>query len=133
MSTYYTITTYPYSTHDALSIPYNQDEIFCETFKIHTSTFTPKVIGQQSGESEYVAKIFLPNFSKSDIQVSLDPETEDILIVCANKSGVKFTNRIESSTGKYNMAKASCSFKEEILTVRIPIKETTKPRTIPVQ
>jgi HSP20 family molecular chaperone IbpA len=133
MSTYYTITTYPYSTHDALSIPYNQDEIFCETFKIHTSTFTPKVIGQQSGESEYVAKIFLPNFSKSDIHVSVDPETENILIVCATKIGTKFTNRIESVTGNYDMMRASCFFSEEILTIKIPAKEKAKPRTIPVR
>ena len=132
MSTY-TTKTYLYNTLDPFSIPSNQDNSFYESFTTHASTFAPKVIGQQSGGSEYVAKIFLPNFAKSDIQVSLDSETEDILIVCANKAGAKFTNRIESSTGKYNMAKASCSFKEEILTIKIPVKETTKPRTIPVQ
>ena len=109
-----------------------------------SGTWVPAVDIYQNGEQELVLKAELPDMTREDIEVTVDNGTLTI------KGEKKFAgepkenqfHRIERRYGAFSRTfslpqtidatKVSAEYKNGVLTVRLPMREEAKPRSIKV-
>jgi HSP20 family protein len=109
-----------------------------------TGTWVPPVDIYQNGDHELVLKAELPDMTREDIDITVDNGTLSI------KGEKKFStevkqddyHRIERRYGTFSRsfslpqtvdpAKVSADYKQGVLTVRLPLREEAKPRSIKV-
>jgi HSP20 family protein len=113
-------------------------------FQDQLSAWVPPVDIYQNGETEIVLKAELPEMVREDIDVTVDKGTLTI------KGEKKFAgepkeeqfHRIERRYGAFSRSfslpptvdatKVSAEYKNGVLTVRLPVREEAKPRSIKV-
>ncbi len=109
-----------------------------------TGAWVPPVDIYQNGDQELVIKAELPDMTREDIDITVDNGT---LTVRGEK---KFSNevkedqfhRIERRYGTFSRSfslpqtvdpnKVSAEYKQGVLTIKLPLREEAKPRTIKV-
>ncbi len=109
-----------------------------------TGTWLPPVDIYQNGDYELVIKAELPDMTREDIDITVDNGT---LVIKGEKklsSEVKDDqfHRMERRYGAFSRsfslpqtvdpAKVSAEYKQGVLTVRLPLREEAKPRSIKV-
>jgi HSP20 family protein len=109
-----------------------------------TGTWLPPVDIYQNGDHELVIKAELPDMTREDIDITVDNGT---LVIKGEKklsSEVKDDqfHRMERRYGAFSRsfslpqtvdpAKVSAEYKQGVLTVRLPLREEAKPRSIKV-
>jgi HSP20 family protein len=109
-----------------------------------TGTWVPPVDIYQDGEQQLVLKAELPDMTREDIDITVDNGT---LVIKGEKklsSDVKDDrfHRMERRYGTFSRsfslpqtvdpAKVSAEYKQGVLTVRLPLREEAKPRSIKV-
>jgi HSP20 family protein len=109
-----------------------------------TGTWVPPVDIYQNGDQELVIKAELPDMTREDIDITVDSGT---LVIKGEKklsSEVKDDqfHRMERRYGTFSRsfslpqtvdpAKVSAEYKQGVLTVRLPVREEAKPRSIKV-
>ena len=109
-----------------------------------TGTWLPPVDIYQNGDHELVIKAELPDMTREDIDITVDNGT---LVIKGEKklsSDVKDDqfHRMERRYGTFSRsfslpqtvdpAKVSAEYKQGVLTVRLPLREEAKPRSIKV-
>ena len=109
-----------------------------------TGTWVPPVDIYQNGEQQLVIKAELPDMTREDIDITVDNGT---LVIKGEKklsSDVKDDqfHRMERRYGTFSRsfslpqtvdpARVSAEYKQGVLTVRLPLREEAKPRSIKV-
>ena len=109
-----------------------------------TGTWLPPVDIYQNGDHELVIKAELPDMTREDIDITVDNGT---LVIKGEKklsSEVKDDqfHRMERRYGAFSRsfslpqtvdpARVSAEYKQGVLTVRLPLREEAKPRSIKV-
>jgi HSP20 family protein len=109
-----------------------------------TGMWVPPVDIYQKGDNELVIKAELPDMTREDIEITVDNGT---LVIRGEKklsSDVKEDqfHRMERRYGTFSRsfslpqtvdpAKVSAEYKQGVLTVRLPLREEAKPRSIKV-
>ena len=109
-----------------------------------TGTWVPPVDIYQDGDQVLVLKAELPDMTREDIDITVDNGTLSIKGEKKFQSDVKedHFHRIERRYGQFSRsfslpktvdpAKVSAEYKQGVLTVRLPLREEAKPRTIKV-
>ncbi len=109
-----------------------------------TGTWVPPVDIYQNGDHELVIKAELPDMTREDIDITVDNGTLSIKGEKKLASEVKEEqfHRIERRYGRFSRsfslpqmvdpAKVSAEYKQGVLTVRLPLREEAKPRSIKV-
>lgn len=107
-------------------------------------TWVPPVDIFQNGEQELVLKAELPDMTREDIDVTVDNGTLTIRGEKKLSSDVKEEqfHRIERRYGAFSRSfslpqtvdpnRVSAEYKHGVLTVRLPLREEAKPRSIKV-
>ena len=113
-------------------------------FTAPNNTWTPPVDSFQTGEHELVLKAELPDMSREDIDVNIE---NFVLTVKGEKKAsgeVKDEqyHHIERHYGSFSRSfslpqtvdpnRVSAEYKNGVLTVRLPLREDAKPRSIKV-
>ena len=108
------------------------------------STFMPPIDIFQTGEHELVLKAELPAMSREDIDINIE---NFVLTIKGEKKAPVDVNddqyhHIERRHGSFSRSfslpqtvdpsRVSAEYKDGVLTVRIPLREEAKPRTIKV-
>src|SRR4029079_6651836 len=124
----------------AFSDAYGRDEEGLMT----SGTWAPPVDIYQNGDHELVLKAELPEMTREDIDITVDNGTLTI------KGEKKFSNevkedqfhRIERRYGTFSRsfslpqtvdtAKVAADYRNGVLTVRLPLREEAKPRSVKV-
>ena len=111
---------------------------------MNTGTWVPPVDIYQNGDHELVIKAELPDMTREDIDITVDNGT---LVIKGEKklsSEVKDEqfHRMERRYGAFSRsfslpqtvdpAKVSAEYRQGVLTVRLPLREEAKPRSIKV-
>jgi|688.fasta_scaffold526854_2 HSP20 family molecular chaperone IbpA len=89
----------------------------------------PTILQQTADDKEFVLKLFAPNFKASDIDVSVEPNGGDVVVDMDNKKGKPVYFRL-TFLQDYDLDQIKSTLREEVLTIKIPFKETAKPRKI---
>jgi HSP20 family protein len=109
-----------------------------------TGNWVPPVDIYQNGDQELVLKAELPDMTREDIDITVDNGTLSIKGEKKFSSEVKQDDfhRIERRYGTFSRsfslpqtvdpAKVSAEYKQGVLTVRLPLREEAKPRSIKV-
>jgi HSP20 family protein len=109
-----------------------------------TGTWVPPVDIYQNGDHELVLKAELPDMTREDIDITVDNGTLSIKGEKKFSSEVKQDDyhRIERRYGTFSRSfslpqtvdpgKVSAEYKHGVLTVRLPLREEAKPRSIKV-
>lgn len=109
-----------------------------------TGTWVPPVDIYQNGEHELVLKAELPDMTREDIDITVDNGTLTIKGEKKLSSEVKEEqfHRIERRYGTFSRSfslpqtvdpnKVSAEYKNGVLTIKLPLREEAKPRTIKV-
>jgi HSP20 family protein len=109
-----------------------------------TGTWVPPVDIYQNGDHELVLKAELPDMTREDIDITVDNGTLAIKGEKKLSSEVKEEqfHRIERRYGRFSRSfslpqtvdpgKVSAEYKQGVLTVRLPLREEAKPRSIKV-
>jgi HSP20 family protein len=109
-----------------------------------TGTWVPPVDIYQNGDQELVLKTELPDMTREDIDITVDNGTLTIKGEKKLSSDVKEEqfHRIERRYGAFSRSfslpqtvdpnKVSADYKQGVLTVRLPLREEAKPRSIKV-
>jgi HSP20 family protein len=109
-----------------------------------TGTWVPPVDIYQNGDQELVLKAELPDMTREDIDITVDNGTLTIKGEKKLSSDVKEEqfHRIERRYGTFSRSfslpqtvdpnKVSAEYKHGVLTVRLPLREEAKPRSIKV-
>ena len=107
-------------------------------------SWVPPVDVFQNGDQELVLKAELPDMTREDIDVTLDNGTLTVRGEKKLSSDVKEEqfHRIERRYGAFSRSfslpqtvdpnKVSADYKQGVLTVRLPLREEAKPRSIKV-
>ena len=124
--------------------PFREFAQMQDRFNPINSAWVPPIDIYQNGDHELVLKAELPDMTREDIDVTLDKGTLTI------KGEKKFAgepkedqfHRIERRYGAFSRAfslpqtvdasKVSAEYKHGVLTVRLPVREDAKPRSIKV-
>ena len=113
-------------------------------FTTPNHSWVPPVDVYQTGEHELVLKAELPDMTREDIDITVDNGTLNIKGEKKLASGVKEEqfHRIERRYGTFSRSfslpqtvdpnKVSAEYKQGVLTVRLPLREEAKPRSITV-
>src|SRR5438874_2001612 len=108
------------------------------------SAWVPPVDIYQNGDQELVLKAELPDMSREDIDITVDNGTLTIRGEKKLSSDVKEEqfHRIERRYGTFSRTfslpqtvdpnKVAAEYKQGVLTVRLPLREEAKPRSIKV-
>jgi len=106
--------------------------------------WVPPVDIYQNGDHELVLKAEVPDMTREDIDITVDNGTLNIKGEKKLASGVKEEqfHRIERRYGTFSRSfslpqtvdpsKVSAEYKNGVLTVRLPLREEAKPRSITV-
>jgi HSP20 family protein len=128
----------------AFSDPYGRGAFGTDEGLMNTGTWVPPVDIYQNGDHELVIKAELPDMTREDIDITVDNGT---LVIKGEKklsSDVKDEqfHRMERRYGAFSRsfslpqtvdpAKVSAEYKQGVLTVRLPLREEAKPRSIKV-
>jgi len=109
-----------------------------------TGTWVPPVDIYQNGDHELVLKAELPDMTREDIDITVDNGTLAIRGEKKLSGEVKEEqfHRIERHYGTFSRSfslpqtvdpgKVSAEYKQGVLTVRLPLREEAKPRSIKV-
>jgi HSP20 family protein len=109
-----------------------------------TGSWVPPVDIYQNGDHELVLKAELPDMTREDIDITVDNGTLSIKGEKKFSSEVKQDDyhRIERHYGTFSRSfslpqtidpsKVSAEYKQGVLTVRLPLREEAKPRSIKV-
>ena len=109
-----------------------------------SGTWVPPVDIYQSGDQELVLKAELPDLTREDIDIIVDNGTLTVRGEKKLSSDVKEEqfHRIERRYGTFSRSfslpqtvdpnKVSAEYKHGVLTVRLPLREEAKPRSIKV-
>jgi HSP20 family protein len=109
-----------------------------------TGTWVPPVDIYQNGDQELVLKAELPDMTREDIDITVDNGTLTIKGEKKLSSDIKEEqfHRIERRYGTFSRSfslpqtvdpgKVSAEYKNGVLTVRLPLREEAKPRSIKV-
>ena len=113
--------------------------------RLNTSgAWVPPVDIYQNGDHELVLKAEVPDMTREDIDITVDNGTLNIKGEKKLASGVKEEqfHRIERRYGTFSRSfslpqtvdpsKVSAEYKNGVLTVRLPLREEAKPRSIKV-
>jgi HSP20 family protein len=117
----------------------------CSQAQLAPGAWTPAVDIYSTGDRELVLKADLPDMKKSDIEVTVEGNTLTLRgerKLDAEVAKEQF-HRIERSFGAFsrtfalpatvNPGKVTAAYNAGILTVRLPLREETKPTHIRVQ
>jgi HSP20 family protein len=111
---------------------------------MNSGTWAPPVDIYQNGDHELVLKAELPDMTREQIDITVDNGTLTIKGEKRMASDVKEEqfHRIERRYGAFSRsfsipptvdpAKVTADYKEGVLTVRLPLREEAKPRSIKV-
>lgn len=80
-------------------------------------------------EDEYIMEIELPGVNKDDIEVKI---TENTFCVKAPRRNMEYTG-CWVLAHEFNADESNASFKNGLLTVRVPLTETKKGKEVPVE
>ena len=109
-----------------------------------SGTWVPPVDIYQNGDQELVLKAELPDMNREDIDITVDNGTLTIRGEKKLSSDVKEEqfHRIERRYGTFSRSfslpqtvdpgKVAADYKQGVLTVRLPLREEAKPRSIKV-
>jgi HSP20 family protein len=109
-----------------------------------SGTWVPPLDIYQNGDQEHVLKAELPDMSREDIDITVDNGTLTIRGEKKLSSDVKEEqfHRIERRYGTFSRSfslpqtvdpgKVAAEYKQGVLTVRLPLREEAKPRSIKV-
>ena len=109
-----------------------------------TGTWMPPVDIYQNGDQELVLKAELPDMTRDDIDITVDNGTLTIKGEKKFSSDVKEENfhRIERRYGTFSRSfslpqtvdpgKVAAEYRNGVLTVKLPLREEAKPRSIKV-
>lgn len=109
-----------------------------------TGTWVPPVDIYQNGDHELVLKAELPDMTREDIDITVDNGTLTIKGEKKLSSDVKEEqfHRIERRYGMFSRSfslpqtvdpnRVSAEYKNGVLTIKLPLREEAKPRTIKV-
>jgi len=109
-----------------------------------SGTWVPPVDIYQNGDHEVVIKAEFPDMSREDIDITVDNGTLTIKGEKKLTQGVKEEqfHRIERRYGTFSRsfslpqtvdtAKVAADYKNGVLTVRLPLREEAKPRSVKV-
>lgn len=92
----------------------------------------PTILQQTAGNDEFVLKLFAPNFTKSDIDINVEPISSDVVINMDNKKSKGLSLRL-SFLSDYDIDRVKSTFSDEVLTIRIPRREAVKPRKVRIE
>jgi len=124
--------------------PFREFAQIQDRLNVLSSAWVPPVDIYQNGDNELVLKAELPDMTREDIDVTVDNGTLTI------KGEKKFAgepkedqfHRIERRYGAFSRSfslpqtvdagKVSAEYKNGVLTVRLPVREEAKPRSIKV-
>jgi HSP20 family protein len=110
----------------------------------HDVAWMPPVDIYQNGDSELVLKAELPDMTRDDIDITVDNSTLTIRGEKKLSDDVKEEqfHRIERRYGTFSRSfslpqtvdpnRVSAEYKQGVLTVRLPLREEAKPRSIKV-
>jgi HSP20 family protein len=128
----------------AFSDAYGRGPLSTDEGLMTTGSWVPPVDIYQDGEQQLVIKAELPDMTREDIDITVDNGT---LVIKGEKklsSDVKDDqfHRMERRYGMFSRsfslpqtvdpAKVSAEYKQGVLTVRLPLREEAKPRSIKV-
>ena len=109
-----------------------------------SGTWVPPVDIYQNGDHEVVIKVELPDMSRGDIDITVDNGTLTIKGEKKLAQDVKEEqfHRIERRYGTFSRsfslpqtvdsAKVGADYKNGVLTVRLPLREEAKPRSVKI-
>ena len=113
-------------------------------FAAPNQTWTPPVDIYQTGDHEFVLKAELPDMSREDIDISVDNFVLTVRgekKVAADVKEEQF-HHVERHYGVFSRSftlpqtvdtgRVSADYKQGVLTVRLPLREDAKPRSIKV-
>ena len=123
---------------------YGRGSLSADEGLMTTGTWVPPVDIYQNGDHELVLKAELPDMTREDIDITVDNGTLTIRGEKKLSSDVteEQFHRIERRYGRFSRSfslpqtvdpgKVSAEYKQGVLTVRLPLREEAKPRSIKV-